>query len=193
MESIILASQSKGRRELLENEGLPINCFPADIDEAIPWVDPSREIQTLAEKKALACHAQHPERPEKWIIAADTLVVFEGKPIGKPADRAEAKAFLQALSGKVHTVISGVAFLDRATGRLYSANDTSEVHFKTLSEADIENYLQTGEWQGAAGAYRIQHKGAALVEKTVGSFSNIIGLPLNKLFNIMHDAGYPAN
>ena len=193
MESIILASQSKGRRELLENEGLPIIPLPADIDETIPWIDPSKEIQTLAEKKALACHAQHPERPEKWIIAADTLVVFEGKPIGKPADIAEARAFLEALSDKIHTVISGVAFLDRTTGRLYSASDVSEVHFKPLSEADIENYLATGEWQGAAGAYRIQHKGAALVERIVGSFSNVIGLPLNKLFNIMHDAGYPAN
>ena len=193
MESIILASQSKGRRELLENEGLPITPLPADIDETIPWVNPEKEITTLAEKKALACHAQHPERPEKWIIAADTMVVFEGKPIGKPADLAEAKAFLKVLSGKVHTVISGVAFLNRTTGRLYSANDTSEVHFKTLSEADIEDYLQTGEWQGAAGAYRIQHKGASLVERTTGSFSNIIGLPLNKLFNIMHAAGYPAN
>ena len=193
MDTVILASQSKGRRELLENEGLPITCLPADIDETIPWVNPEKEITALAEKKALACHAQHPERPEKWIIAADTLVVFENKPIGKPADLAEAKAFLEALSGKVHTVISGVAFLDRTTGRLYSASDVSEVHFKTLTDKDIEDYLATGEWQGAAGAYRIQHKGAALVERTVGSFSNIIGLPLNKLFNIMHAAGYPAN
>ena len=193
MESIILASQSKGRRELLENEGLPIICLPADIDETIPWVDPEKEITTLAEKKALACHTQHPERPEKWIIAADTMVVFEGKPIGKPADLAEAKAFLKALSGTVHTVISGVAFLNRTTGKLYSASDVSEVHFKPLSDKEIEDYLSTGEWQGAAGAYRIQHKGAALVERTVGSFSNIIGLPLNKLFNIMHAAGYPAN
>ena len=193
MESIILASQSKGRRELLENEGLPIICLPADIDETIPWVDPEKEITTLAEKKALACHTQHPERPEKWIIAADTMVVFEGKPIGKPAALAEAKAFLKALSGTVHTVISGVAFLNRTTGKLYSASDVSEVHFKPLSDKEIEDYLSTGEWQGAAGAYRIQHKGAALVERTVGSFSNIIGLPLNKLFNIMHAAGYPAN
>lgn len=193
MDTIILASQSKGRRELLENEGIPIITLPADIDETIPWVDPEKEITSLAEKKALACHAQHPEHTEKWIIAADTLVVFQGKPIGKPADRAEAKAFLKALSGKVHTVISGVAFLNRTTGRLYSSSDVSEVHFKTLSDSDIEDYLATGEWQGAAGAYRIQHKGSALVEKTTGSFSNIIGLPLSKLFNIMNDAGYPAD
>ena len=193
MDTIILASQSKGRRELLENEGIPIITLPADIDETIPWVDPEKEIKGLAEKKALACHAQHPEHPEKWIIAADTLVVFRGKPIGKPADLAEAKAFLEALSGKVHTVISGVAFLDRVTGRLYSASDVSEVHFKTLSDKDIEDYLATGEWQGAAGAYRIQHKGGRLVERTEGSFSNIIGLPLSKLFNIMQQAGYPAN
>ena len=86
-----------------------------------------------------------------------------------------------------------MAFLDRTTGRLYSASDVSEVHFKTLSDKDIEDYLATGEWQGAAGAYRIQHKGGRLVERTEGSFSNIIGLPLSKLFNIMHDAGYPAN
>ena len=193
MDTVILASQSKGRRELLENEGIPIITLPADIDETIPWINPEKEITTLAEKKAIACHAQHPERSEKWIIAADTLVVFRGKPIGKPADIDEAKAFLEALSGKVHTVISGVAFLDRATGRLYSASDVSEVHFKTLSEKDIEDYLETGEWQGAAGAYRIQHKGGSLVERTVGSFSNVIGLPLSKLFNIMHDAGYPAD
>ena len=157
METVILASQSKGRRELLENEGFSLVPLPADIDENIPWVNPEKEIQTLAEKKALACHAQHPERPEKWIIAADTLVVFQGKPIGKPADIDEARAFLKALSGTVHTVISGVAFLDRTTGRLWS------------------------------------DRGGGLVERIEGSFSNIIGLPLSKLFNIMHAAGYPAN
>ncbi|MBQ3318992.1 MAG: Maf-like protein, partial [Spirochaetia bacterium] len=153
METIILASQSKGRRELLENEGFSLVCLPADIDETIPWENPEKEIQTLAEKKALACHAQHPERPEKWIIAADTLVVFQGKPIGKPADIDEARAFLNALSGRMHTVISGVAFLNRSTGRLYSESDVSTVHFKKLSETDIESYLATGEWMGAAGAY----------------------------------------
>ena len=193
MDTVILASQSKGRRELLEKEGIPIITLPADIDEAIPWINPEAEIKGLAEKKALACHAQHPEHPEKWIIAADTLVVFHGKPIGKPADIDEARAFLKLLSGKVHTVISGVAFLDRTTGRLYSASDVSEVHFKTLSDRDIEDYLATSEWQGAAGAYRIQHKGGRLVERIEGSFSNVIGLPLSKLFNIMHDAGYPAD
>ena len=193
METVILASQSKGRRELLEHEGFSLVPLPADIDENIPWVNPEKEIQTLAEKKALACHAQHPERPEKWIIAADTLVVFQGKPIGKPADIDEARAFLKALSGRMHTVISGVAFLDRTTGSLYSDSDVSEVHFKTLTDKEIEDYLATGEWKGAAGAYRIQHKGGGLVERTVGSFSNIIGLPLSKLFNIMHIAGYPAN
>ena len=193
METVILASQSKGRRELLENEGLPIVTLPADIDENIPWVNPEKEIQTLAEKKAMACHAQHPERPEKWIIAADTLVVFQGRPIGKPADIEEARTFLKALSGTVHTVISGVAFLDRATGRLWSDSDVSEVYFKTLTDEEIEDYLATGEWRGAAGAYRIQHKGGGLVERIEGSFSNIIGLPLSKLFNIMHAAGYPAN
>jgi len=193
MDTVILASQSKGRRELLENEGLPIIPLPADIDETIPWVNPEKEITTLAEKKALACHRQHPERPEKWIIAADTLVVFQGKPIGKPAGIDEARAFLEALSGKVHTVISGVAFLDRTTGSLYSASDVSEVHFKTLSDKEIEDYLATGEWKGAAGAYRIQHKGGHLVERIAGSFSNVIGLPLSKLFNIMQQAGYPAN
>lgn len=193
MDTIILASQSKGRRELLENEGFSLIPLPADIDENIPWVNPEKEIQGLAEKKALACHAQHPEHKEKWIIAADTLVVFQGKPIGKPADIDEARAFLKALSGKAHTVISGVAFLDRTTGRLYSESDVSEVYFKTLSDEDIENYIATGEWQGAAGAYRIQHRGGKLVERINGSFSNVIGLPLSKLFNIMHAAGYPAN
>ena len=156
-------------------------------------MNPEKEIQNLAEKKALACHAQHPEHKEKWIIAADTLVVFQGKPIGKPADIDEARAFLRALSGKSHTVISGVAFLDRTTGRLYSDSDVSEVHFRILTEKEIEDYLETGEWQGAAGAYRIQHKGGKLVERIHGSFSNVIGLPLSKLFNIMHQAGYPAN
>ena len=193
METVILASQSKGRRELLENEGFSLVPLPADIDENIPWENPEKEIQALAEKKALACHKQHPERPEKWIIAADTLVVFQGKPIGKPADIDEARAFLKALSGKMHAVISGVAFLDRATGSLYSDSDVSEVHFKVLTDRDIEEYLATGEWQGAAGAYRIQHKGGGLVDKIQGSFSNIIGLPLSKLFNIMRKAGYPAN
>ncbi len=193
MDTVILASQSKGRRELLEKEGFSLVILPADIDETIPWKDPEKEIQGLAEKKALACHNQHPENPARWIIAADTLVVFQGKPIGKPAGRAEAKAFLKAFSGRGHTVISGIAFLDRSTGKLYSESDTSEVVFKSLSDTDIEEYLESGEWQGAAGAYRIQHKGGKLVERINGSFSNVIGLPLDKLFYIMNKAGYPVN
>jgi len=193
MERVILASQSKGRRELLENVGLPIIPLPADIDETIPWKNPEAEITSLAENKARTCHAQHPEHKERWIIAADTLVVFQGRPIGKPTSREEAKAFLTELSGKEHTVISGVAFLDRDTGRLYSASDTSTVKFGTLTEEEIERYLDTGEWQGAAGAYRIQHRGAFLVEKIDGSFTNVIGLPLRKLYIIMKEAGYPVN
>ncbi len=193
MERVILASQSKGRRELLENVGLPITPLPADIDETIPWKNPEAEITSLAENKARACHTQHPEHKERWIIAADTLVVFKGRPIGKPRSREEAKAFLTELSGNEHLVISGVAFLDRDTGRLYSASDTSTVKFGTLTEEEIERYLDTGEWQGAAGAYRIQHRGAFLVEKIDGSFTNVIGLPLRKLYIIMKEAGYPVN
>ena len=192
MEPIILASQSRGRRELLENVGLPIIPLPADIDETIPWEDPAEEITGLAVRKAWECHRCHPERTENWIIAADTLVVFQGKPIGKPRDRNEARAFLKALSGREHQVISGVAFLDRRNEKMHSSCDITKVQFARLSDQEIESYLDTGEWQGAAGAYRIQHKGAFLVEKIEGSFTGVIGLPLYQLYIIMKEAGYPA-
>ncbi|MCQ2603946.1 MAG: Maf family protein [Spirochaetia bacterium] len=192
MDTIILASASKGRREIFESLELPYISIPADIDETIPWASPREEITELAVRKAQAAHLQNKERPEKWIAAADTLVIFQGYPMGKPASPEQARQFLTSLSGQEHQVITGLAFMDRTTGAIFSTSDITTVTMGQLTEAEIEWYLSTGEWQGAAGAYRIQHRGAALVEKINGSFSNVIGLPIRKLFYIMKKAGYPA-
>lgn len=191
-ETIILASRSKGRDEMFTEIGLPHICIPAQTDETIPWLEPEKEIEELAVRKALQSHADNRTRPEKWIAAADTLVILDGKPMGKPRDITEAESFLRQLSGREHQVISGVAFMNRETGTVLSASDVTTVRIAPLSEEEIKWYLSTGEWEGAAGAYRIQHKGALLVEKIIGSYSNVIGLPLRKFFTIIQENHYPV-
>lgn len=189
---IILASASKGRSEMFDDIGLPYTAIPADIDETIPWENPAEEIKGLAQKKALQCHKDNPDRTERWIAAADTLVVFDGRPIGKPKDIEDARDQMHKLAGRDHMVISGVALYDREKDKMYSDVDTTIVTFAPLSDEEIEWYLSTGEWKGAAGSYRSQHNGAFIIEKINGSFSNVIGLPLRKLYNIMRIAGYPV-
>ncbi len=191
-ETIILASRSKGRDEMLTEIGLPHICIPTETDETTPWTDPLKEIEALAVKKALQSHLDNRHRSEKWIAAADTVVLLDGKPIGKPGDITEAESFLRRLSGREHLVLSGVAFMNRSTGQILSDSDTTSVKMAPLSEEEIKWYLSTGEWEGAAGAYRIQHKGALLIEKINGSYSNVIGLPLRKFFTIIQKNYYPV-
>ena len=157
-----------------------------DIDENIcDHLDPEHRVVALAEKKALAgeslLKSRHPieERP-RFLLAADTLVAFHlpksWKTIGKPVDRDEAKSMLSYMAGKTHTVFSGLCLLDLRNGRRFTSCSSTTVHFSAMTEAEIEAYLDTEEWIGAAGAYRVQGRGSYYIETMKGSWSMRGGL-----------------
>lgn len=179
---VILASGSVARRWLLERQGVVVHQAPTGIDERSGQAVPERHVEDLAVQKLTAYLAGHPDPPCP-VLACDTMIWFEGRLIGKPADEAEARAMLRSFSGKPQMVTTGYALFLR--GRTFHGSDDATVWFRRLSDEDIASYLATGEWRGAAGAYRIQWQGKKLVERTEGSLSTILGLPSERIYAIL--------
>jgi nucleoside triphosphate pyrophosphatase len=122
--------------------------------------------------------------PEALVIGCDTEVVLDGRVLGKPADPAQARRYLQELSGRTHEVISGLALLGPEPGRAREGVARSEVSFRELSDRDLAGYLASGEWRERAGGYAIQGLGASLAERVEGDLDNVIGLPVQLLFEL---------
>jgi septum formation protein len=185
---LILASASPRRKALLEGLGLPFDVVPSGIPEGGGEGPALRVAPALALAKAREVAARlgsdaatpHPASriPHCLVLGADTIVECAGRKLGKPADAEAATAMLRALSGRTHQVVTGVALVDAATGRAESDAAVTDVTFRTLTDAEIAAYVETGEPFGKAGAYAIQGLGALLVEGIAGSPSNVIGLPL---------------
>ncbi len=179
LKKLILASSSPRRRHLLAQLGLAFEVDSSNGEEAAPSpLDPAGDACRLALAKAQAAAPNH---PLAIIIAADTFGLLDGRVLGKPRDAADAVRMLQAMSGKCHTVITGFAVLDTASGRTFTQAVATKVYFRELSLSEIEAYVRTGEPLDKAGAYAIQGLGAVLVEKIEGDYSNVIGLPLTTL------------
>ena len=173
-EKIILASASPRRRELLTTVGCEFEVKVSDADETLePGTPPALAVETLARRKCAAVSALEPERV---VLAADTLVAIDGEVLGKPSSEEEAEAMLRRLSGREHTVYTGVA-VRRGEHEVYSHEET-QVKFRDLSEEEIARYVATGEPMDKAGAYGIQERGALLVEGIRGDYPNVVGLPL---------------
>jgi len=195
MEPIILASESPRRRDFFKLMGLPFTCIPAMIDESQTreGLNPGQFAQELAVKKALAIAGKTDGGPDaaiQWVFGADTIVVLDGKIYGKPADRADARGMLCRFAGKRHEVITAMALCNRQTGKNDCRSVSSEVEFAPLTEAEIEWYLDTGEWQGAAGAYQMQGLAGCLIKRINGSPSCVAGLPLYDFYAMLRDNGY---
>ncbi len=193
MEQVVLASASPRRRELLRQMGLPfVTCF-AEVDESVPenCEDFIAACSNLAKKKILAVKDMGKVRGCRWFIAADTLVVKGRRIFGKPLNRDEARTMLRGLAGARHRVITGVAFFDRRRDIFDLGGEAAEVRFVPMSETDIEWYLDTGEWQGAAGGYRIQEKAACFIESIRGNYSTVMGLPIPLIYAILRRNGFP--
>ncbi|MDR1612464.1 MAG: Maf family protein [Planctomycetota bacterium] len=181
--AVILASASPRRRELLAALGLVFRSAPAEIDEgAIRGETPEDTARMLAEAKAQRVAETDGGRGE-IIIAADTMVVLDGEALGKPKDAADAKRMLSLLSGRSHTVVSGVTVFDGALGRGVSGVDFTEVEFRDLSEQEIDRYVASGDPLDKAGAYGIQS--GCLVKQVRGSLSNVAGLPMETLRELL--------
>ncbi len=182
MKKVILASESPRRKLLLQQLGLDFICSPAYIAEDMASAEtPPQVAQMLALQKAQQVSSG---LQDGIVIAADTIVTWDGKTMGKPADREEAFAMLSCLSGKCHQVITGICVMDAIDNIPDLGCECTDVFFRSFSVAEINSYLNHGEWRGKAGAYAIQGRGALLVDHIEGCFFNVVGLPLNRL-NIM--------
>lgn len=180
---IILASASPRRKELLQKLDLDFTVCPADIDESrLPDEDAATYPLRTAVQKAMAV-AKTTE--DAVIIAADTVVVIDDDILGKPRDKAEAKAMLQRLSGREHIVVTGIGVVDPLTGRTLSASEQTIVYFYPLEEEEIDAYIASNECMDKAGSYGIQGKGSLLVRKIDGDYFNVMGLPLSKLYRLL--------
>ena len=180
---LILASQSPRRKELLGLFHIPFTVRVADIDETMdPAKPPADEVARVSRAKALAV----PRQSDDVVIAADTIVVLDGRVLGKPADAAQAQAMLTALSGRDHQVMTGVTVLRGQTCLTHT--EITDIHFRPLSRKEIESYVATGEPMDKAGAYGIQGGAALFAEKLQGDYYNVMGLPVCKLFLMLRAA-----
>lgn len=184
----VLASASPRRRDLLAQVGLaPDRIVPAEVDERPRPRELPREVAgRLAEAKARAVAGQF---PGAFVLGADTVVACGRRVLPKAEAEGEARACLELLSGRRHRVMGGVALIDPA-GRMVSRLVTTAVTFKRLEPAEIDHYLASGEWLGKAGGYAIQGLAALYVRQIVGSYSNVVGLPLFETAALLKGLGY---
>lgn len=184
---IILASNSPRRRELLRQIGLTFTTDPAHVDESVlPGELPKAYAVRVAIEKARVAA----DRSRAGIvIAADTIVVLGDTILGKPADRDDARRMLEMLSGRMHRVITGLAVVDIKSEKKLARTAITKVWFRKLTSEEIASYVATGEPLDKAGAYGIQEKGSLLIKKIEGCYSNVVGLPLSLLGEMLRFFG----
>ena len=187
MRSLVLASSSPRRMEILANLNLGFEVIPSQVEELIQGDTIETIVCNLAELKA--AEVSKMVGNECIIIGADTIVYKDGKIFGKPASDEEAITFLKQLSGSSHSVITGLCIIDNISGRTLRGFEETIVFFKNLSDKEIIDYIKTGEHKDKAGAYGIQGVGGVFVEKIHGCYFNVVGLPVNRLYKMMGDLG----
>jgi septum formation protein len=192
MEPIILASGSPRRMDYFTLLGLPFTCVSPDVEEIFNESDnPQTAAEKLALKKVRKIIDTSKDDNLLWVCGADTLIAMDGKIYGKPKDRDEAGNMLRLFSGNTHEVISAIALYSGITKKTDCRSVVSTISFAPLSAGEIEWYLDSGEWQDAAGAYKIQGLASCFVTKISGSYSSIVGLPLREFYIMLRDNGYP--
>lgn len=183
---LILASRSPRRAELLTRMGLRFIIDAADVPEDDAFGTPEEQVCMLAKRKAEAVTHRH---PDAWVLGADTLVYCD-RVLGKPADPEEAAAMLRHLSGRWHSVHSGICLIHTKTGKTAVRHVMTRVRFLPLSEADIWNYLAEGESLDKAGAYGVQGKAGMFIERIEGCHNNVMGLPIAQLRLLLLEMGW---
>jgi len=180
---LILASQSPRRRDLLEQAGIDFSVIPSSFDEySVKLSPPDIYVRQLAESKAMDISEQY---PASWVIGADTIVFIDDTVLGKPDSRSEARTMLKSLSGRTHQVLTGYCVCCQIINRFFSEAVKTDVCFKKLTEREIDWYINSGEPFGKAGAYAIQGIGAFLVKRIDGSYTNVVGLPVCEVVEIL--------
>jgi septum formation protein len=179
--SLILASASPRRAELLRNAGIPFTVIPAHVPEApSPGESPTDYAQRLARDKALAILTRH---PEDTVLGADTVVVVDGQLLEKPLDTDDAARMLGLLSGRTHEVITGICLANSESQQ--TEVEVTQVSFSPLTDAEIAAYVRTGEPMDKAGAYAIQGIASRWVVRIAGCYFNVVGLPLPRVYRLL--------
>ena len=186
---IVLASRSADRNRLLENIKLPFEVYITNVDEnkyKTRFSNPIELVKQLAKAKALkAKDSLSKEGKKVIIIAADTVVELNGEIIGKAKNEENAFHILKKLAGKVHNLLTGFAITETKNSKLIVEYDSTSVKFINLLDKEIWSYIKSGEWKGRAGAYSIREKASLFIETIQGSSSNVIGLPMHKIYRIL--------
>jgi septum formation protein len=178
---LLLASRSPQRRAILEQLGVPFEVVLPQFEEArADAAGPEATVRENARGKARSVAGVAAERP---VLGVDTEVVVEGRVFGKPGNASEAEAMLEALAGRTHEVVSGLCLL--SPGWEEVEHEVTRVSFRELDARDLAAYIGTGEWEGRAGAYAVQGRGAALVERIEGDYFNVVGLPAALLVRLL--------
>ena len=184
---LVLASNSPARAEILSQINLEFITIPSDIDEDIPMDDPKEYVTSLSFKKAETVLARIKSRYDRVVIIGfDTIVINpKNQVIGKPTDRKHAKEMLKSLSNTTHSVLTGCTIIDYPQNSIFQKVISTEVLFRELGEKEIEFYLSQEEWRGKAGGYAIQGMGRLLIKEIKGDFYNIVGLPVNWIWETL--------
>ena len=192
MEPIILASSSPRRQEILKMLKIPFRVIIPNIDETLTTaIDLEQIPELLAREKVTAVIHSLPAGQEiPWVLGADTLIIFENKILGKPETHEQAIEYLSMLQGKTHTVITAIVLYNGHTHETTTRLCKTNVTFSPMSDEEINWYVETGEWHGAAGGYRIQSLASCFVSKIEGSYSGAVGLPIYELYDILKEQGY---
>jgi septum formation protein len=184
---LILASASPRRIELLRFIGLDFEIMPGEIDETpLPGEEPLEYVKRLSRQKVRDASDRH---PDAWVLGADTIVVINGKMLGKPRTASEAEEMLKKLSGREHFVHTGFAIARKTDDLLIGDVATSSVLFKTIADDEINWYVQTKEPYDKAGGYALQGAGAFFISEIHGSYTNVIGLPLSEAVELLKHTG----
>jgi len=182
---IVLASSSPRRRRLLEQVGVPYRAVdPGEVETAS-----GRPKEQALENAAAKARKVAVMVGEGLVVGADTIVVVDGRVLGKPVDASEVRAMLRTLSGRAHRAVTGIAVVDSVSGRIEAEVVETMVHMRALSEEEIAAYVATGEPLGKSGGYAIQGVGALLVDEVQGCFYNVVGLPLSRLERLLKRFG----
>ncbi len=187
--SFILASASPRRKELLSKAGYKFTIFPSTVDEAdfaVENIESCKYAELLALEKAKDVAKKF---PNKLILAADTIVDYSGEIIGKPSNKTQAEQIIRKLFSKSHKVITGLAILKLDEGIEIVQSDTTIVYPRKMTDKQISEHLQSGIWKGKAGAYAIQENGDEFVERIEGSFTNVMGMPMELTEKLLRDLG----
>lgn len=184
---LILASNSPRRSDILATLGVAFERMPPDVDERQLDGEPPSDYVTRSARAKVASVAERVS--DGIVVGADTVVVIDGRPLGKPSSPDDAREMLRSLSGRWHAVMTGLAVRDVASGRELAEHDKTLVRFRELADEEIDAYVDTGEPLDKAGAYGIQGRGMLFVDEIAGSYHNVVGLPATLLQRLLRRLG----